>query len=295
MPGHTESSLDVVLVGDSHELEMLRFKLYDARAVSRVEQVPHTHHAWGELREHAVNAVIFDFAAPYDDMDSLALTVFQMREEFPEIVFGFLVDEAEYTEKTAALSSEVKARLSHYYRISRAVTPIEIERLIDRFVKWHRDVADQRSKTPRYRYDVALSFAGEDRKLADQLATLLKDRGVRVFYDSWEQAELWGKNLFDHLFAIYSEQARYCIILVSKAYSDKMWTVHERRAAQQRVLENRDVEYLLPVRIDDTRLPGLPNTVAYLDVEIGMPQIAGLFVKKLGAAMGRGRRAETGS
>lgn len=36
-----------------------------------------------------------------------------------------------------------------------------------------------------YEYDIALSFAGEDRKYAEKLALKLRDKGVRVFYDNW--------------------------------------------------------------------------------------------------------------
>ena len=36
-----------------------------------------------------------------------------------------------------------------------------------------------------YEYDVALSFAGEDRHHAEKLANLLKSGGYRVFYDNF--------------------------------------------------------------------------------------------------------------
>ena len=50
-------------------------------------------------------------------------------------------------------------------------------------------------KTSPFRYDVAISFAGPDRALAEELARYLASRGVRVFYDRYEEAALWGKNL----------------------------------------------------------------------------------------------------
>ncbi len=39
-------------------------------------------------------------------------------------------------------------------------------------------------------YDVAVSFAGEDRQYAEDLAKRLKRGGYRVFYDEFEQAQL---------------------------------------------------------------------------------------------------------
>lgn len=55
-------------------------------------------------------------------------------------------------------------------------------------------------------YDVALSFAGEDRSLVEQVAVGLRRRRVHVFYDKFEQAGLWGKDLYQHLSDLYSSR-----------------------------------------------------------------------------------------
>ena len=115
------------------------------------------------------------------------------------------------------------------------------------------------------KYDVALSFAGEDRKYAKELADLLKTNGYPCFYDENELANLWGKNLYDYLSSVYKDQAHYCVMFLSKYYEQKLWTTHERQLAQARAFqENR--EYILPVRLDDTEIPGIPPTVGYLDL-----------------------------
>jgi hypothetical protein len=113
------------------------------------------------------------------------------------------------------------------------------------------------------RYDVAISFAGEDRAFAEALADALRSRGVTVFYDAYEKAALWGKNLYTHLSDVYSSQARYAILLLSQHYAKKVWTRHEREAAQARAFEEHS-EYILPVRLDDTAIPGVLPTVGYL-------------------------------
>ena len=46
-----------------------------------------------------------------------------------------------------------------------------------------------------YEYDVALSFAGEDREYVEQVALFLKKKNIAVFYDYFEEVDLWGKNL----------------------------------------------------------------------------------------------------
>ncbi len=134
----------------------------------------------------------------------------------------------------------------------------------------------------KYQYDVCLSFAGEDRRYVQRVANELRNLGVRVFYDRYEQAELWGKDLYAHLSDIYSTAARYCVLFVSKNYAKKVWTNHERAAAQERALrENR--EYILPARFDDTSVPGLRTTVGYLDLRgMAASELARIVARKLG-------------
>jgi hypothetical protein len=79
------------------------------------------------------------------------------------------------------------------------------------------------------KYDIALSFAGENRAYIEEVATGLKTAGIKVFYDAFESAELWGKNLVDHLAEIYANRARYVVMLISKEYVEKAWTTHERQ------------------------------------------------------------------
>ena len=130
-------------------------------------------------------------------------------------------------------------------------------------------------------FDVALSFAGEDRKYAEQLAKLLESGGYLAFYDKHERPILWGKDLYQHLSKIYKDQARYCVMFLSKHYAQKLWTRHELQSAQARTFEE-DQEYVLPVRLDDTEIPGIPPTVAYLDLrEVSIEEVYQALVEKL--------------
>lgn len=134
-------------------------------------------------------------------------------------------------------------------------------------------------------YDVALSFADEDRKHAEKLACFLSEHGRTVFYDDYLRAELWGENLYEYLVDVYQERARFCVIFVSRHYARKNWTRLECQAAQARALtENRP--YILPVRLDGSKLPGLPPTVAYVDLDrSSIPEIGRLLLAKLGSEL----------
>lgn len=132
-----------------------------------------------------------------------------------------------------------------------------------------------------YTYDFGLSFAGEDREQAERLAQLLKDEHVRVFYDRDEEANLWGQNLDQKLPNIYVRECRFFIPFVSANYISKRWPQHELKQAQARDLKS-DVEYIIPLRLDDTVLPGINDTTAYVDLrEKSIEDVAQLCLKKL--------------
>ncbi|WP_157930721.1 toll/interleukin-1 receptor domain-containing protein [Glycomyces xiaoerkulensis] len=137
-----------------------------------------------------------------------------------------------------------------------------------------------------YDFDVALSYAGEDRSYVQSLANLLRERGIRVFYDEYMQAELWGSDLYVVLDEVYRNRARYTVAFVSRHYVSKPWTHHERQSAQARALVERD-PYFLPVRLDDSELPGLRPTVGYIDARsTSEDQLAALIEQKLATSPG---------
>jgi hypothetical protein len=142
------------------------------------------------------------------------------------------------------------------------------------------DMAQDQNQ-PNREYDVALSFAGEDRAYVEAVALSLRQAGVSVFYDRYEEAALWGKNLYDHLRHVYAEAAEYTVMFVSEAYARKLWTSHERESAQSRAFEERR-EYILPARFDETDVPGLLRTTGYVDLRQKTPEeLASLILKKL--------------
>ena len=146
-------------------------------------------------------------------------------------------------------------------------------------------MAEQKSTHSRdaseYEFDVCLSFAGEQRRYVRRVAALLKKNGVRVFYDEYLQAALWGKDLYTHLSDVYQNAARFCVLFASREYKEKVWTSHERQSAQARAI-NENREYILPARFDDTEIPGLLNTVGHVDLRSTTPaKLAKLIREKV--------------
>jgi hypothetical protein len=137
------------------------------------------------------------------------------------------------------------------------------------------------SPVQKLEYDVALSFAGEQRGYVSEVAEALRSKGVRVFYDEFERVRLWGKNLQVYLEEVYRKRARLCVIFLSEDYMRKAWPLYEGESALARALVEPG-EYILPVRFDDAELPGLMPTISYLDAREFTPkQLTDMIEEKL--------------
>lgn len=132
-----------------------------------------------------------------------------------------------------------------------------------------------------YKYDVTLSFAGEDRSYVEKVANVLKENAIKVFYDKFEEVDLWGKDLGVHFDYVYRKGSKYCVIFISENYKKKIWTNHEIRTAISRAIET-NVEYILPARFDDTEVDGIRPTLGFIDLRKIEPEhFAHLIIKKL--------------
>jgi len=130
-------------------------------------------------------------------------------------------------------------------------------------------------------FDIALSFAGEQREYVDQVANILNQKGISTFYDKFEEENLWGKNLYDYLSDVYMNQARYTIMFISKDYSKKLWTNHERQSMQARAFQESS-EYVLPAKFDDTEIAGVLPTTGYISLKDRTPEeFVSIIEKKL--------------
>jgi hypothetical protein len=118
-----------------------------------------------------------------------------------------------------------------------------------------------------FEYDVAISFASEDRAVAEEVVDLLVHKNIKVFRDEYRSADagLWGKDMVDHLVNLYARKSRYCVMLISQNYPLKSWTKAERTSAHERALRDPE-EYILPVQLDDREVPGVRQAKGFRDL-----------------------------
>jgi hypothetical protein len=135
----------------------------------------------------------------------------------------------------------------------------------------------------KFTWDVAISFAGEDRNVAKNFRDICKNKGIEVFYDFDQQSILWGKDLSKVLTDVYRNEALFMVILISENYPEKDWTnfefVNGKDAEKERTLE-----YLLPARLDDTHIVGLKEKVGMIDLrKQTMEQLVEVLAEKIEA------------
>lgn len=134
---------------------------------------------------------------------------------------------------------------------------------------------------PKEKHDVAISYASEDRLIAEELANAFKNKGLSVFYDKDYQGKLWGKQLSESFKKTFGKSSLFVLVLISRHYPVKNWTGFELSIAKTK--ESRlKREFILPVRLDDTIFAGIPQDISYLDYRLEGPEkIANLLFEKI--------------
>ncbi len=168
---------------------------------------------------------------------------------------------------------------------------LTIDDPVFRFYLDHVDFERVRSivriRNDEYDWDVAVSFAGEDRAVVEDLVNSLLSAGIEVFYDLNESARLWGKDLEQELAGVYAHEARFMIVCLSEYYPIKDWTRFELEVGK-RAAGKRLAEYLLPLHLTSTPPPiaGLRETIGYqrLMEASDIARVVDLMQKKLQSA-----------
>ncbi|MDR3619311.1 MAG: TIR domain-containing protein [Paludisphaera borealis] len=133
----------------------------------------------------------------------------------------------------------------------------------------------------RYPWDVALSFAGEQRSTVESFREELNAKGYTVFYDFDQQHQLWGQNLRVKLADVYANEAEFMVVFLSKEYPEKDWPSFEIEIGKE-ARGKRTGTYLLPIRVDDVHIVGLSSDVSYMDLRMHtLEMIVNTLVKKI--------------
>jgi hypothetical protein len=114
-----------------------------------------------------------------------------------------------------------------------------------------------------YRIEVAISYSSAQEEYVTKCATNIQQMGLNFWYYPFEKAKIVGEDLTEYLTRVYKEWARMCVMFISKEYVASAWARLERKAALSRQLMEDSV-YIIPIRFDNTEVPGLDPEIAYL-------------------------------
>ena len=135
----------------------------------------------------------------------------------------------------------------------------------------------------RKKYAVAFSYAGEEREyvkkvLAELRRTLDRDQ---IFYDLYYESWLSQPNLDVRLQRVYREESELVAVFISANYEKKKWTGVEWRVMREMIAKRRD-EDVMPLRFDDTEVPGMFSIDGYVDLRRRDPEnVADLILERL--------------
>ncbi|HEX4966039.1 MAG TPA: TIR domain-containing protein [Thermoanaerobaculia bacterium] len=137
--------------------------------------------------------------------------------------------------------------------------------------------------TPTRRFRIALSFPSERRPFVEQVAEELsaaigKDK---VLYDGYYEAEFARIDLDTYLQSLYHEESELIAVFLCTDYEQKEWCGLEWRAVRD-LIKRRQAASVMPLRLDDTEIPGLFSTDGYLWIGDRSPaDVANRIVERL--------------
>lgn len=130
-------------------------------------------------------------------------------------------------------------------------------------------------------YDVALSFAGEDRQIVSSIFDILKKKRIRIYFDQTAQSTMIGSDLRARLKEVYGKQSRYCVVFSSRDYARKEYTLLELETILERE-STKDPGCLIRVKLDSVTLPGYSDRRVFIDgQDTSAETIAQLILSKL--------------
>ncbi len=114
-----------------------------------------------------------------------------------------------------------------------------------------------RENAPDYDFEIALSFAGENRDLARFIFESLRTLDVSVFFDEMFEANYLGKVWTAQFRDVFGARSRFVLCLLDQHHYKKIWPTFEREHFLPRVQE----ESVIPVFLDDTVFLGIPKDI----------------------------------
>lgn len=117
----------------------------------------------------------------------------------------------------------------------------------------------------RENFDVAVSYASEQRSYVERFVKRLSAHKLQVYYDRNEQSRMTGKILDQELHKVYIQQSEHCILFLSTAYIEKPVTRYESQIILSETLFKDGFMYVF--KFNDVTIPGLNRNFVYSSIQ----------------------------
>jgi len=116
------------------------------------------------------------------------------------------------------------------------------------------------------KYMVAFSYPGEHRLFVTRVVIAIRRLGFQrdhIFYDQFREGDVIGIDADTYLLDVYTKQSELTVVFLTAEYNAKEWTGLEWRGIRDLIKTKRG-HAVLPVRLDETPIPGLLSTDIYI-------------------------------
>ena len=133
----------------------------------------------------------------------------------------------------------------------------------------------------RFEYDVVIAFSAPDRSTAEEFARLLAERNIKSSLDELKDPNMGSTGPAAHLAETFARKARFYLLLISRSFPQINWR------DVQPLTDPSAGSSVIPVRLDDTDLPGMEDPTQVKDLRSHSKQdivdlIAGTIVREKG-------------
>lgn len=120
-----------------------------------------------------------------------------------------------------------------------------------------RDDCGFKELDKEYDFEIAISFAGEVRDLAEYITERLEELDVRVFYDKNYESNYLGGAWSKEFERIFGSASRLVVAVLDENHRDKIWPTFERDVFTSRVKDSEAI----PVLLDNTVFVGISKDI----------------------------------
>ena len=114
-----------------------------------------------------------------------------------------------------------------------------------------------------YTYDIALSFAVEDILTAKSISDELDRLGITNYFYPKGDPPVVGNDLKEQTWEVYRSKSMFALMLISENYIKRKSWADEERQVMQMVKRDKDIPYILPLRLDETKVEGLSSNIVF--------------------------------